>query len=85
MFERAIMQSKPLPDFAGTAAHEVRLALQGTVENPAFIRFLEKVGQERLASFSTRDFLILDLLQREQPVPDDLKVRLGNPQGTRHH
>jgi ATP-dependent DNA helicase RecG len=78
MFERAVMQSKPLPDFTGTAAHEVRLALHGTVRDPAFIRFLEKVGQERMASFSTHDFLILDLLQREQPVPDDLKPRLAH-------
>lgn len=77
MFERAIMQGKPLPDFAGTAAHEVRLTLQGTVGDPAFIRFLEKVGQERVASFSTHDFLILDLLQREQSVPEDLKPRLA--------
>lgn len=78
MFERAIMQSKPLPDFSGTAAHEVRLTLQGTVQNPAFVRFLEKVGQERLASFSTHDFVILDLLQRERPVPGALKPRLAD-------
>ena len=78
MFERAIMQSKPVPDFTGTAAHEVRLTLHGTVGNPAFIRFLEKVGQERMASFSTHDFLILDLLQREQRVPDVLKLRLAD-------
>lgn len=76
MFEQAIMQSKCLPDFTGTAPHEDRLTLQGTVQNPAFIRFLEKVGQETLASFSTHDFLILDLLQRERPVPDALKPRL---------
>jgi len=78
MFERAVMQSKPLPDFTGTAAHEVRLTLHGTIGNPAFIRFLEKVGQERMASFATHDFLILDLLQREQPVPDALKPRLAH-------
>ncbi|MBI4659437.1 MAG: putative DNA binding domain-containing protein [Verrucomicrobia bacterium] len=78
MFERAIMQSKPLPDFTGTAAHEVRLTLQGTIQSPAFLRFLEKVGQERMASFSTHDFLILDLLQREQLVPDGLKTRLAH-------
>ena len=78
MFERAIMQSKPLPDFTGTAAHEVRLALPGTVGNPAFVRFLEKVGAERLASFSTSDFLALDLLQRELPVPEALKSRLAH-------
>ncbi len=96
MFERAILQSKPLPDFTGTAAHEVRLTLNGTVQNPAFVRFLEKVGQERLATFSTQDFLILDFLQRELPVPNTLRPRLahlkehgiiesiGRGRGTRH-
>lgn len=78
MFERAVLHSKPLPDFTGTAAHEVRLTLHGTVQNPAFVRFLEKVGQERLASFSTHDFLILDLIQREHPVPNALKPRLAH-------
>lgn len=78
MFERAILHSKPLPDFTGTGAHEVRLTLQGTVQNPTFVRFLEKVGQERLASFTTHDFLILDLLQRERLVPDALKPRLAH-------
>jgi ATP-dependent DNA helicase RecG len=42
MFERSVMQSKPLPDFTGSAAHEVRLTLHGIVTNAAFIRFLEK-------------------------------------------
>jgi ATP-dependent DNA helicase RecG len=78
MFERAILQSKPLPDFTGTAAHEVRLALHGTMQNPAFVRFLETVGQERMASFSTQDLLVLDLLQRDQAVPDALKPRLAH-------
>jgi len=48
------------------------------VQNPTFVRFLEKVGQERLASFSTQDFLILDLLQRERPVPDAIKPRVAH-------
>lgn len=76
IFEETIRQSKPLPDFAGSDAHHVRLVLRGEVQNPAFIRFLEKVGQERLASFTTQDFLVLDFLQREQAVPDALRTRV---------
>jgi ATP-dependent DNA helicase RecG len=64
MVERAIRQSKPLPDFAGSAAHEVRLRLEGTVQDPGFIRFLERVGAERLSSFSTHDFMTLDALRQ---------------------
>ena len=76
IFEETIRQSKPLPDFVGSDSHHVRLTLRGEVQNPAFIRFLENVGNERLASFTTQDFLVLDLLQREQMVPDTLRTRV---------
>ncbi len=76
MFERAIRQGKPLPNFSGTSAHEVRLILEGKVTSPAFVRFIEKLGEETLRSFSTDDFLALDLLRQERPLPENLKVRL---------
>lgn len=76
MFEESVKQSKPLPDFTGTDAYQVILTLRGEVRDPAFLRFLEKIGQERLASFATEDFLVLDLVHREQRVPDLLKDRL---------
>lgn len=76
MFERSILQSKALPDFTGSAAHEVRLTLQGTVTNPQFIRFLEKAGQETTSGFSTHDLLILDCLQRGKRIPESLRPRL---------
>jgi ATP-dependent DNA helicase RecG len=76
MFEGAIRQSKPLPSFAGTSDYEVRLTLDGTVTTPAFVRFLERLGEERLRSFSTYDFLALDYLRRNEPLPDHLKARL---------
>lgn len=78
IFEETIRQSKPLPNFAGTDAHHVRLTLRGEVQNPAFIRFLERVGDERLVGFTTQDFLVLDFLQREQAVPEALRDRLAN-------
>jgi ATP-dependent DNA helicase RecG len=76
MFETAIRQGKALPSFAGTAAHEVRLTLDGKVSSPAFVRFLERIGEQTLRSFSTDDFLTLDALHREQPLKDALKERL---------
>lgn len=60
MFETAIRQGKPLPSFAGTSGHEVRLTLEGAVRDPVFVRYLERLGQETLHSFSTDDFLTLD-------------------------
>ena len=76
IFERSIIQSKPLPDLTVTSDHEVCLTLHGTGGNPAFIRFLEKIGQERLQSFNTYDFLVLDHLQNGRSVPDSLKPAL---------
>jgi ATP-dependent DNA helicase RecG len=77
MFESAIRQGKPLPSFEGTSAHEVRLTLEGAVRSPAFVRFVERLGEEKLRSFSTHDFLTLDYLQREQALPDHLRARLA--------
>jgi ATP-dependent DNA helicase RecG len=76
MFELSIQQSKPVPDFSGTDRHQVVLTLDGEVRDPRFLEFLEKVGRETLASFSTHDFLVLDLVHREQRVPPNLQPRL---------
>lgn len=76
IFETAIRQGKPLPSFAGTSAHEVRLTLEGMVKSTAFVRFMERLGEETLRSFSTCDFLALDYLHREQPLTEHLKGRL---------
>ena len=78
IFENAIRQGKPLPSFEGTTDYEVRLTLEGVVKSPAFVRFLERLGEEKLRSFSTRDFLALDYIHREQPLPEHLKARLSN-------
>lgn len=76
MFESAIRQGKALPSFSGTSSHEMRLTLHGTVTSPAFVRFIERLGEEKLKSFSTYDFLALDCLRREQAVPGHLEACL---------
>ncbi len=76
MVQQSVRQSKPLPDFAGTTGHAVKLTLSGHVGNPAFVRFLEKIGAEQVETFATHDFLVLDALQRGHPVPDALRPAL---------
>ena len=58
--------------------HSVWLTLHGEIQDPEFLRFLEEIGQERMATFSTDDFLVIDLVHREQPVPDSLKSRVAH-------
>jgi ATP-dependent DNA helicase RecG len=77
MFEECIKESKPQPDFSGTDDYQVSVTLRGEVQDPRFLRFLEKVGQERVSSFTTRDMLVLDLVHRDQPVPEEFRPRLS--------
>lgn len=77
MFEQCIKESKPEPDFTGTDAYQVFLTLLGIVQDPRFIKFLEQIGQKLLASFSTTDFILLDFINYERPVPDALKSGLS--------
>jgi len=71
-----IRQSKPLPDLTRTDDHFVWLTLHGEIQDPEFLRFIEEVGGERTALFGTDDFLVVDLVHREQPVPEYLRSRV---------
>lgn len=62
MFEESLKEGKPRPDFAGTDAHQVCINLLGDIQNPQFIRFLERVSAERGISFSVEDLVILDAI-----------------------
>lgn len=77
IYRTCIQQGKLLPDFSRTSEHSVWVTLHGQIQYPEFLRFLEEIGRERLASFATEDFLVLDFVHREQPIPDMLKPRIG--------
>ncbi len=68
IFEELIKESKPIPDFSRTDQYQVGLTLHGTVENPDFIRFVEKVGKETSEFFDTHDWMIFAAAARgEKP------------------
>ena len=76
MFSTCIKESKALPDFSDSDDYEVSLVLSGEILDEQFLRFLERVGAESLAHFNSGDFLVLDAIHRELPVPDRLQERL---------
>ena len=76
MFSTCIKESKALPDFNDSDDYEVSLVLSGEIQDEQFLRFLERVGAETLAHFNSGDFLLLDAIHRELPVPDRLRGRL---------
>jgi len=76
MYSQAILQSKRLPDLEGTNDSLVHLTLDGRVANPALLRFFEQVGGERMRSLHLEELLVLDLLSRDEAIPDLLKPRI---------
>ena len=76
MFRHSVRQGKPLPDPFDSDDHRVLLRLPGDVGDARFLRFLEQVGDERLQQFTTDDFLLLDLVHRDEALPEPLKSRI---------
>ena len=76
MFRHSIRQGKALPDPYRSDAHRVVLRLAGEVGDPRFLRFLEQIGDEQLRHFSTDDFLVVDLIHRDEKPPNQLKDRV---------
>lgn len=75
MFEESIKESKPRPDFSGTDDYQVNLTLKGEVQNPRFLAFLQQVTAEGFGPFTTEDLLVLDAVQRDEPISPNQKDR----------
>ncbi len=76
IYEESIRQGKAVPDFARTDQYQVGLTLHGTVQDPAFVRCVEKVGKETTATFNTHDWLALAAVARDEKVPKELQGRI---------
>ena len=76
IYRECIRHGKRVPDFARTDAHWVWVTLHGDVVDQEFLRFLEEIGEERLVAFGTDEFLVVDLVRRDQPIPDVLRPRV---------
>ena len=78
MYERAIRQSKPHPDFSASDDHTVVLKLNGRMLDPAFVRFLQQYMPVELDKLGTDDWLALSRIAGERPLSDNLQLRVNN-------
>lgn len=78
IYEELIKQSKPAPEFARTDAYQVGLTLHGTVEDPAFVRFVEKISEESTAYFTTHDWLLMAAASRGEKLPKRSEPRINH-------
>jgi ATP-dependent DNA helicase RecG len=72
IFEDAITSAKQLPT-PDAAPYHFKLTLHGVVQDPSFLAYLERIGQEKMRLYDTAHLLVLDSVRREAPVPDELK------------
>jgi ATP-dependent DNA helicase RecG len=75
IYELSVKEAKSLPDFSGTDANLVRITLNGLVLNKNMLLLINTIGNERLESFSTEDFLVINSLFYDQKLPENLRGR----------
>jgi ATP-dependent DNA helicase RecG len=78
MFRFCLQESKAPPSFRGTDDYEVRLALDGHIQDESFLKYLEKVRQELGYQPTLNDLLIFHNVKQEQKIPDKLRPTLQN-------
>jgi ATP-dependent DNA helicase RecG len=72
IFEDAITSAKQLPT-PEASPYQFKLTLHGVVQDPAFLAYLERVGQEKMRLYDTAHLLVLDSVRRDVAPPDALK------------
>lgn len=81
MFRLMIQEAKRRPDYGGSDAHRVLLRLDAEIQDPQFLRFLEKVGEPARKNWTVEDLILLDDIRQGKPTPADSRVRKLVDQG----
>lgn len=68
IFESCIRESKQAPDFTNSDDYHFCITLRGAIQHPEFLRVLERIGKERVLSFSLDDFIVLQAVFEEKPI-----------------
>lgn len=66
IFESSIRQGKGLPDFDGTNSNTVQINVPARVKDAEFVKFLEKIANERQVIFSFDEIYELEKLREEK-------------------
>jgi ATP-dependent DNA helicase RecG len=78
IYEMAVREAKPLPDFSGTDAYFVKLTLNGLVLDTHMLNLINRIGNDRLETMVTADFLAVDALYRDKKLTAAMRERLGH-------
>ncbi|MCL2020497.1 MAG: putative DNA binding domain-containing protein [Oscillospiraceae bacterium] len=70
IYELAIKEAKPLPNFSGSDAYFVKLTLEGKVFNEHMLALIKKTDEELLDSMTTDDYVLLSALYQGENLSD---------------
>lgn len=76
IYETSVKEAKQLPDFSGTDDSFVSIALNGLVIDKKMLSLINRIGNDRLESLSTADFLTINALYHEEPLNDTMRSSL---------
>lgn len=70
MFRLSISEAKAKPDYSESDSFSVLLKLRGEIQDVQFLKFFEKVNEEKKFNWTTQDLLLLDEVRTEKkPTP----------------
>ena len=76
MYEWSIKEAKQLPDFTGTDQDFVKLTLNGMVLDEKMLSLINRIGDERMESLTTGDFLVINAMYHAESIPQNLRQNL---------
>ncbi|MDO4553013.1 MAG: ATP-binding protein [Bacillota bacterium] len=76
IYEISIKEAKQLPDFSGTDDFFVSITLNGVAIDKEMLSVINKIGNSRLETLSTGDFLVINSLYYEMPLAENLRPNL---------
>ena len=78
IYETAIKEAKPLPDFTGSDSFFVKLTIPGKIIDSRMLTLIKQIDNERLESMTTDDYVLLSMLFQKQDVVDVRVNRFAN-------
>lgn len=77
IYELSIKEAKRLPDFTDTDDYFVHITLNGLILDKEMLSVIRQIGEERLETLSTADFLVINALYHDAPIKANLRPRFG--------
>lgn len=68
MYRQSILESKPLPDYSKSDEYSVIVSIMGNIQDVQFLRYLEKITEEKQITLSLTDLIILDLIRKGDKI-----------------